>query len=279
MFDDSLVIDLIASQVGVAVYQARQWTQLQEANVQLAKLDEMKSNLIDTVSHELRTPLTNIKGYTSRLIRYDGTLDNQTKIQSLKVIKQQADRLSRLVEDLLTIPEMERQGGLRVYPDCVDLNELVSRAVGFMEEKGNRTIAIHQPDHAVAILADLDRMEQVVLNLLDNAIKYAAPDAHIAVSILPGQNNKTARLEVFNSGETIPADQLKTLFAKFKRLDERLTRTTRGTGLGLFITKGLIEAMGGHICLESENGFKVIMDLPLYDSPAETRNEPHEAIL
>ena len=111
MFDDAMVLDLIISQIGVAVHQARQWNQIQQANEQLAKLDELKSNLIDTVSHELRTPLTNIKGYTSRLIRNDASLDPEIKLKSLRVIKQQADRLGRMVEDLLVIPDLERQGG------------------------------------------------------------------------------------------------------------------------------------------------------------------------
>ncbi len=264
VFDDAMIIDLISSQIGVAIQQARQWEQLQKANKQLAKLDELKSNLIDTVSHELRTPLTNIKGYTSRLIRNEQTLDSATKIKSLKVIKQQADRLGRLVEDLLVIPELEQKEGIRVFPDRVNLDELVHRCVNFIEEKANREIQIPELPEELDVLVDPDRMEQVILNLLDNAIKYSPEGSAIQVSARQSSETMVC-IQVFNVSDPILPDELATLFSKFKRLDERLTRTTRGTGLGLFITKGLIEAMGGSIWLEGHEGFRVFIEIPLFE--------------
>jgi signal transduction histidine kinase len=279
-FDDAMVIDLICSQIGVAIHQARQWMQLQRANTQLAKLDEMKSNLIDTVSHELRTPLTNIKGYTSRLIRYEKTLDSETKIKSLKVIKQQADRLSRMVEDLLVIPEMERGEGIRVYPDRVSLYELITRSVAFVQEKANREIRILQcPGDELDILVDPDRMEQVLLNLLDNAIKYSLEDSAVEVGATLSATPGMARIDVFNPCEPIPPEELGLLFAKFKRLDERLTRTTRGTGLGLFITRGLVEAMGGTIWLEGDDGFRVILEVPLFQDSTPPPTDSQENVI
>lgn len=262
-FDDGMILYLLSGQIGVAIHQARQWKQLQRANTQLAKLDEMKSNLIDTVSHELRTPLTSIKGYTSRLIRYENVLDSATKIKSLKVIKQQADRLGRLVEDLLVIPELERGEGIRVYPDRVNLHDLLMRSVSFIEEKANREIQVLQCPHELDILADPDRMEQVLLNLLDNATKYSLENTVVEVTAFR-RSSLMAQIQVFNPCEPIPPEELAMLFTKFKRLDERLTRTTRGTGLGLFITRGLVEAMGGEIRIEQERGFRVILEMPLF---------------
>ncbi len=266
-FDDAMMMKLLTGQIGVAIYQSRQWEQLQLANIQLSKLDELKSNLIDTVSHELRTPLTNIKGYTSRLIRYEDTLDSDTKIKSLKVIKQQADRLGRLVEDLLVIPELEREEGIRVYPDRVDINELMHRCIGFIGDKANREITIAAMPEGIDVLVDPDRMEQVILNLLDNAIKYSPEGEAIDVSVRESRDN-TVEIQIFNHCEPISPDALGSLFTKFKRLDERLTRTTRGTGLGLFITKGLVEAMGGKIWLEGHDGFRVFLLVPIYGSDA-----------
>ncbi len=275
IFENELIIQLLSNQIGVAIHQARQWMQLQVANIQLAKLDELKSNLIDTVSHELRTPLTNIKGYTSRLIRNEDSLDSETKIKSLKVIKQQADRLGRLVEDLLVIPDLERQGGIRVFPDQVNLLELITRCVGFIQEKANREIEILACPN-LDVLVDPDRMEQVLLNLLDNAIKYSYDHSVIEVRALQTHPDM-AQIQIFNHCDPISNEDLAQLFTKFKRLDERLTRTTRGTGLGLFITKGLIEAMGGAIRLEGEEGFRVLVDIPLYGVSPEA-SEPQATV-
>lgn len=261
---------LVANQIGVAVHQAHQWETIQEANRKLAKLDEFKSNLIDTVSHELRTPLTSIKGYTSRLLRYDAALDGDTRTKSLKVIKQQADRLGRLVEDLLVIPDLE-SANLRVFPDQVGLFELLETSVQFIQEKEHREIHIYsQMDTAVDVLADPDRLEQVLLNLLDNAVKYSEPETPIEVSV--HQEEAMVYLTVSNQCDPIPQESLATLFEKFKRLDERLTRTTRGSGLGLFITRGLVEAMGGAIGLDYQDGrFHVHFTVPLYqEAPALT---------
>lgn len=270
---DTMVLDLILSQIGVAIYQSRQWQALQKANEQLSKLDELKSNLIDTVSHELRTPLTNIKGYTSRLIRNDESLDAPTKLKSLKVIKQQADRLGRLVEDLLVIPDLER-GGIRVFPDRVDLNDLLNRCITFMTEKIGHPLNTQLPASGLAIIVDPDRMEQVILNLLDNAIKYTTQLEAVSLKAYPTLQG-TMRIEVFNPCEPIPPEQLTQLFNKFTRLDERTTRTTRGTGLGLFITKGLVEAMGGHIWIEGHEGFRVCIEVPVEGKTALSLDETH----
>ena len=231
--------------------------ELRTANEQLAKLDDLKSNLIDTVSHELRTPLTSIKGYTSRLIRYDQTLDTDTRIKSLKVIKQQADRLTRLVDDLLVIPDLET-GGIRVFPDHVALFPALESAVQFIQQKEHRDIISHLPTNQVnnadmTVLADPDRLEQVLLNLLDNAVKYSISETPIDLYVESPSPNAVGmhfiRIRIQNQSEYLPENSLNTLFEKFKRLDDTMTRTTRGSGLGLFITKGLVEAMGGEIQL------------------------------
>jgi signal transduction histidine kinase len=254
---------------------ADSWSTIQEANRKLAQLDEFKSNLIDTVSHELRTPLTSIKGYTSRLLRYDSTLDAETRIKSLKVVKQQADRLGRLVEDLLVIPDLE-SAGLRVYPDQVTLAPLLENCVQFIQAKEQRDIDVllsPELNEAQDVLADPDRLEQIVLNLLDNAVKYSMPDSpitlHVQRDATPDGGEKIA-LVVCNLCDPAPMqdlDQLDSLFDKFKRLDDSLVRTTRGSGLGLFITRGLVEAMGGEITLHYEAGrFQVRFTVPVYQA-------------
>jgi signal transduction histidine kinase len=246
--------------------------ELLRKNEQLSELDQLKSNLIDTVSHELRTPLTNIKGYTSRLIRNHESLDKETQIKSLKIIKQQADRLSRLVEDLLTVPELERGEGLRVYLDRVSLTELLPRTVMFIQERASHPIVLGKLPDNLDVLADPDRLEQVLINLLDNANKYAIAESPISLEVSASQTSIT--LCISNQCEPLSQEELNQLFGKFKRLDERLTRTTHGTGLGLFITKGLVEAMGGTISLDGEHGFRVMISLPSWGAG----NEPEDNV-
>lgn len=261
---------------------ADSWQTIQEANRKLARMDEFKSNLIDTVSHELRTPLTSIKGYTSRLLRYDSTLDTETRIKSLKVVKQQADRLSRLVEDLLVIPDLE-SATLRVYPDEVKLEPLLENSVQFIQAKEHREIQVRfapELDRTLSVLADPDRLEQIVLNLLDNAVKYSLPDTPIEILAAPDECDPAGRVavRVINICDPEPMkklEDLNSLFDKFKRLDDSLVRTTRGSGLGLFITRGLIAAMGGDITLDyTEGRFSVHFSVPVY--PASSANIPDE---
>ncbi len=257
---------------------ADSWQTIQDANRQLAQMDEFKSNLIDTVSHEFRTPLTIIKGNASRMLRHDATLDGETRTKNTKAIKQQADRLSRLVEDLLVIPDLEK-ASLRVYPDRVELRSLMENSVQFIQAKEQREIAVKlanslEPNQCV--LADPDRLEQILLNLLDNAVKYSLPDAAITLSAHRERSTETHGpsptdrivITVSNPCDPIPMEKLEaldSLFEKFKRLDDSLIRTTRGSGLGLFITRGLVEAMGGTIGLAYQNGqFETWFTVPVY---------------
>jgi len=251
------------------------WQAIQEANHKLAQMDEFKSGLIDTVSHELRTPLTSIKGYTSRLLRYDSSLDTETRLKSLKIVKQQADRLGRLVEDLLVIPDLDKDN-LRVFPDHVELFPLLEEAMLLVQaryaggtELEQRPIELDWLDSVPqdqTVFADPDRLEQILINLIDNAMKYSVPDTpiHIQVGLCETVKGQMARIIVTNHSEIITLDSLDSLFEKFKRLDDSLVRTTRGSGLGLFITRGLVLAMSGNIALDyADRRFSVICEIPL----------------
>lgn len=231
-----------------------------QKNKELKQLDELRSNLIDTVSHEFRTPLTSIKGYTSRLLRQDIEIDEETKIKSLKVIKRQAERLSRMVEDLLVIPDIEG-AKLNIQIDKVSLNEIAELAMHSLKGVENSNIKISIPDNFPAIYADKDRFEQVLINLLENAKKYAKEDTEIVLSAYATED--TAYIKVENEADFIPQEKLETLFDKFTRMDDKTTRTTRGTGLGLFIVKGLIEAMSGTIKIHSNPDGRFIVSVAM----------------
>lgn len=237
--------------------------QLKKKNEELRRLDSFRSNLVDTVSHELRTPLTSIKGYTSRLLRTDIEIDEETKHKSLLVIKQQSERLSRMIEDLLVIPDIEG-ARLNINAEPVNLLNIIENSLYSVKNIEDRTIDNNVLNNFPLIKADKDRLEQVMINLIGNANKYAYPDTPITISAEHDDNN--AIISVVNNSDYIPKKVLNTLFDKFIRLDDKTTRTTRGTGLGLYIVKGLISAMNGEIILESstDNVFTAKIILPLY---------------
>lgn len=227
----------------------KSYEQLQKNNVELKQLNEFRSNLIDTVSHELRTPLTSIQGYTSRLMRNDIIIDEETKQKSLRIIKEQSERLKRLIEDLLTIPDIEGTR-LRTNIETVYMPEVFETAKILVKNKENKQIVINISEDFPNVSGDKTRLEQVFVNLIENAVKYAKPDSVITVDTAIVDNK--AKFFVKNECDVIPPKQLKKLFEKFVRLDDNTTRTTRGTGLGLFIVKGLVEAMNGTIELHSD---------------------------
>ena len=230
----------------------KSYIELKRKNKELKELNEFRSNLLDTVSHELRTPLTSIQGYTSRLMRQDIVIDEETKQKSLRIIKEQSERLKRLIEDLLTIPDIE---GMRLRTECTNvwLNEVLEQAELLLRKRDGRDIVVNLDRNFPQVFADKGRLEQVFVNLYENAIKYSYQDSPIIVdTFIEGDK---AVIKVKNLCDRIPDKKLNSLFQKFVRLDDNMTRTTRGTGLGLFIVKGLVEAMEGSIKLSSTDEF------------------------
>lgn len=244
----------------------KSYLQLKQNNIELKQLNEFRSNLIDTVSHELRTPLTSIQGYTSRLMRQDIVIDEETKQKSLRIIKEQSERLKRLIEDLLTIPDIEGMR-LRTNVESVWLPEVMETAELLVKNKDKKEIVINIDENFPNVLGDKNRLEQVFVNLIENAVKYAYPDTRVTVEGVV--DNDKAKIFVKNQCDFIPPDKLNKLFEKFIRLDDNTTRTTRGTGLGLFIVKGLIEAMNGEIKLSSTKDCGFCVEITLKLAPKE----------
>ena len=237
---------------------------LKKKNKELKQLNEFRSNMIDTVSHELRTPLTSIQGYTSRLLRQDIEIDEEMKQKSLKVVKKQAERLSRMIEDLLVIPDIEGSRlNFNITP--ISIASIIENSITLVKNDANKEIINNVETCDTLILADSDRIEQVFVNLIENAIKYSKEGSPITINY-ELENDKLV-VSVENDYDVIPREKLKTLFEKFTRVDDSTTRTTRGTGLGLYIVKGLVEGMGGEIRLYSNEdcGFCVKVYMPICD--------------
>jgi signal transduction histidine kinase len=235
---------------------------LKKKNKELKQLNEFRSNMIDTVSHEFRTPLTSIQGYTSRLLRQDIEIDEETKQKSLRVIKKQSERLKRMIEDLLVIPDIEGNR-LNFETRPISISSVIENSIMLVKNDLNKEIINNISGCDIEILADNDRIEQVFVNLIENAIKYGKENSPITINYEKNNNNLTISVE--NDYDVIPREKLKTLFDKFTRIDDSTTRTTRGTGLGLFIVKGLVEKMGGEIRLYSNEkcGFSVKVSMPI----------------
>lgn len=235
---------------------ASSYAELSEKNLELKRLDEFRTSLVSAISHEFRTPLTSIIGYSSRLLRSDIKVDDETRLKSLRVIKQQAQRLSGMVDDLLVIPEIE-SFKLQLNNEMLDLTKLLELTITYANYNDSKFI-VNSASDLLPVLADNDRLIQVLVNLFDNAIKYNKDNAPIVVSAANVDGKPC--LSILNKSEIIPEDKLEKLFDKFVRLDSELTRTTRGTGLGLFIVKGLCEAMNITIDISSDNnGFEVVL--------------------
>ncbi|MBQ3310883.1 hypothetical protein IJG72_02270 [bacterium] len=187
----------------------KSYIQLKEQNKKLKQLDEFRSNLIDTVSHELRTPLTSIQGYTSRLLRTDIKIDEATKQKSLHIIKRQSERLKRLIEDLLIVPDIERSK-IRVKFEPVWTYNIISNAVMLVKNDVGKEIVVQMNEDFPLIYSDKDRFEQIIVNLIENAIKYSYENTPIIINGNFDENY--AIISIQNDCDTIPEDKINQLF-------------------------------------------------------------------
>ena len=215
------------------------------------RLDEAKSEFVATVSHELRTPMTAVLGAAKTLMRDDIELSPERRRQLLEMIGAQGTRLTKIAEDVLIASRLDRDE-LRLERDHVDVAELVRTAVEHMREYVPETIALTASAEAngAAALGDRHRIEQVLVNLIDNAVKYSPNGGEVSVSTAALPDG--VRVEVRDNGIGIPVEEQGSIFEKFYRLEGAEVRA--GTGLGLYICRELVQRMGGTIGVESDPG-------------------------
>lgn len=220
--------------------------------IQASSVQQAQTEFVSTVSHELRTPLTSIKGFADTILRAGDRLDLGQQRRYVGIIKDQADRLTRLVEDLLAVSRLEARK-LQLTIRAIDLNEAVQRVCRNLADKASEHQMVTRiPAGLPPVWADADRLEQILTNLLDNAIKYSNSRTTVTISAREiGQSPETVEFSVSDQGVGIPAEHLPHIFTKFSRPDNPLVRQTEGTGLGLYITKSLVLALGGQINVES----------------------------
>jgi two-component system phosphate regulon sensor histidine kinase PhoR len=218
----------------------------------LKQLERTREEFVANVSHELRTPLSLIKGYVETLL--DGAKDNpEVATRFLQTIQRNAERLQFLIEDLLTISELE-SGRLKMNLQSVQLRPFVEKLLEDLrpQAKGrNVTLTNEVPD--LTAQADAERLQQVLANIVGNAIKYGRAEGQVAVSARNGDGDMI-EVCVQDDGPGIPPEALERVFERFYRVDKARSREQGGTGLGLSIVKHIVQSHGGKVWARSESG-------------------------
>lgn len=241
----------------------------------IKELESVRKEFVANVSHELRTPLTLIKGYVETLI--DGAKDDPAvATRFLQTIHKHSNRLAFLIEDLLTLSHLE-SGQITLHPQLTSIHPIIERVLDELQSPAaQKTIALQNfvPSDLVAN-ADADRVEQVIFNLVDNAIKYGRPGGHITIAAESLPN--ALQISVQDDGPGIPPDAQDRIFERFYRVDRARSRDQGGTGLGLAIVKHIIQSHGGKVWVESTlgEGSKFFFTLPHPSSALRHPPAPH----
>ncbi|MFD2370027.1 two-component system histidine kinase PnpS [Brevibacillus sp. GCM10020057] len=230
----------------------------------IRRLEKMRSDFVANVSHELRTPITSIKGFTETLL--EGAMqDEETCRNFLQIISDESERLYRMIRDILDLSRIE-QKRIPLQMSQVHVQELIASAAAIMHDQAQRkqlTIELPIAGEDIWLMTDRDCLQQIVLNLLSNAVAYTPEGGTIAIHA--AKEGKNVRLQVADTGIGIPGKDIPRIFERFYRVDKARSRDSGGTGLGLAIVKHLVDNLHGHISVESEEGqgttFTVILPL------------------
>ncbi|HJV44972.1 MAG TPA: ATP-binding protein [Bacillota bacterium] len=218
----------------------------------IRRLEKMRSEFVANVSHELRTPITSIKGFAETLL--DGAAEDKEVLHNfLEIIFNESERLNRLVNDILDLSRIE-QKKVPLHLELINLYDLVKEISYNLIEKINRkNIEMELPEELPIVLeADRDRLHQVIVNLVDNAISYTPDGGKVSINII--ETGEKIQLEVKDTGLGIPLKDRERIFERFYRVDKGRSRESGGTGLGLAIVKHLVESHHGKIEVESAEG-------------------------
>ncbi len=230
------------------------------------EVDRMKSSLVSTVSHELRTPLAAIKGYASTLLADDVEWDRALQHEFLTIISDESDRLTNLVNNLLDLSRIEA-GSLKLSREKCDIKQTVDRAAKQARLLPGNRFDVHIEAKLPKLYADPPRLESILRNLIENAVKYGGEDAKITMEV--SREDKDFLFRVIDDGPGIPEREGQRIFESFYRLDDSLARLTSGAGLGLAICQGLVRAHGGKIWTEPQKvGACIAFTIPAKNVPS-----------
>lgn len=261
--------------------------QLEKANQELRRIDAMKSEFVSVASHELRTPLAAIKNAIQLILQGKTGEINENQAKFLSLADRNINRLINIINDLLNLSRIE-SGRISLKPESLPIKPLFENVVGSLRpqaETKSIQIEIDLPENPPSIYADKEKVEQILINLIGNAIKFT-PDGgkiRLRAEILSEEKNpehpKKVAISVEDNGVGIPSDHLEKIFEKFHQVDGSLHRSIGGTGLGLAIAKGLVEAHQGKIWVKSEVGKGSTFTFTLPFSKGERRDPSFRMIL
>jgi signal transduction histidine kinase len=259
---DAHYLYIIASQAAVAIHNANLLQELKRSYDEASKLDELRSNFLAIASHELRTPLGLILGYATFLEeRAEGDLSKHAGL-----VVSSALRMQTLIEDMTNM-NLLKLGSSELDTSIIPLQGAVheaQEAVKAAVTSKGQSLEISMPNEPIYVRADQEKIVLVVINLLNNAIRFTPDGGRIQLKLLTTRNE--ARVEISDTGRGIPPDELDNIFKEFYQLEDHMTRRYGGLGLGLAIARGLLELHGGRIWAESEGvdtGSTFIFTLPL----------------
>jgi two-component system sensor histidine kinase KdpD len=257
-------LEAFASQTALAIELARLAEEAERAQVR-AETERLRNSLLSSVSHDLRTPLASITGAASTLLESEGRLDAGTRRDLLEALHEEADRLNRLVQNLLEMTRLA-SGALQLRTEWHSIEEVVGAALGrFGKALAHRTVTVRVPADLPLVPMDDVLIEQVLINLVDNALKYTPPESPIEVSA--EDTGAAVLIELADRGPGLPPGEERRIFEKFHRAE--VTPPVRGAGLGLAICRGIVQAHGGRIWAENRpgGGVAVRFTLPLKEAP------------
>ena len=266
--EETRMLAASADQIGQALEQDRLRDEATSAEL-ARQSDALKSALLDSVSHDLRTPLSSIRAAAGSLMDRSVSWSDEDEAAILGTIDREAERLNRLVTNLLDLSRIEA-GGLRAETEPYPLDDLVSTALARLRgQVGDRAVTIDVPADLPPVDVDATFVDQALTNVIENTLKYAPPTAPVRISALLTDTGR-ARLVVEDGGPGVPSGALSRLFDKFYRAPRVGEGSRRGTGIGLTVVRGLVEAMGGSVSARpsSLGGLAIVIDLPLASTPS-----------
>lgn len=233
----------------------------------------IEEEFISTLSHEIRTPLTSIKGFSQTMLGAWDKIDDEKKKEFLKIILEQSQRLINLVENVLNVAKLDSNNS-GVILSKVDILALVKNCVNIVQiNNKDFSFLIKESKNNLFSLCDQDKTQQIVLNILDNAVKYSKNSSKVEIKL---ENKGDFNLiSIKNYGSYLEKEEQEKIFEKFYRVDSYIKSSTQGSGLGLYIAKNLAEKMQGDILVNSskeENFCEMIVKLPIYNVEKMTKN-------